>query len=116
MNKVILIGNVGQEPIIKTLDSGDVVAQFSVATSENYVDKDNQPQTKTTWHRIVAWNKTAKIVQDFVKKGSFVGITAKSVSREYDEVIQIPVNKTKTIDHTIKRYVTEFKAYDLKVY
>lgn len=72
-NHVQLIGNVGQEPTITTLESGKKVARFSLATNEYYKDKKGEKQTDTNWHTVVAWGKTAEIVEKYVEKGKEVG-------------------------------------------
>ena len=71
INKVILIGRVGQDPEVRNTDSGKV-ANFSLATSENYKDKSGIKVEQTEWHNIVAWNKTAEFVENYVKKGSLL--------------------------------------------
>ena len=62
-NKVQLIGNLGNDPEIITLESGKKLAKFSLATNENYKDANGDKQIKTDWHNIVAWNKTADIIE-----------------------------------------------------
>lgn len=69
LNKVLLIGNVGGDPEIRTLPSGSKVANFSIATSESYNDKNGQRQTTTEWHRIEIWDGLANVVEQYVKKG-----------------------------------------------
>ena len=76
-NYVQLIGNVGQEPTITNLDNGKKVARFSLATNENYKDSNGVKQTDTNWHTIVAWGKTAEVVEKFISKGKEVGLTGK---------------------------------------
>ena len=94
-NKVQLIGNVGNEPEIKTLESGKKVANFSMATNEFYKDAKGEKQQETQWHNIVAWGKIAEIVEKYVGKGKEVAIEGKLTSRSYE---------TKDGD---KKYVTE---------
>jgi len=70
INKVIIIGNVGNDPEVKRIDNGNAVANFSIATSETWKDKDSgQKQEKTEWHRIVVWGRLAEIIEQYVKKG-----------------------------------------------
>ncbi len=69
LNKVMLIGNVGGDPEIRTLPSGSKVANFSIATSESYTDKSGQRQTQTEWHRIEMWDGLAGIAEQYVRKG-----------------------------------------------
>lgn len=111
MNTVNFIGNVGKEPRITQLPSGDIVANFNIATSETFTNKQGESETKTEWHPIVAWGKTAEAVQKFLHKGSFVRVKAKAINRTYKKEIEVPVSKTKTIKHTIDVYATEYQAY-----
>ena len=94
-NKVQLIGNLGNDPEIITLDSGKKLAKFSLATNEHYKDADGQKQTKTDWHNLVAWNKTAEIIENYVTKGKEIAVEGKLTSRSYE---------TKEGE---KRYITE---------
>ncbi len=83
-NSVRLIGNVGQVPEIKNLENGQKVANFSLATNEVYYDKDGKKVTKTTWHNLVAWGKTAEIIENYVDKGKEVAIEGKLTNRSYE--------------------------------
>ena len=67
VNKVILIGNLGKDPEVKYTPSGTPVAKFTLATNERYKDKDGQWQDRTEWHNIVAWQRTAEIVGEYLK-------------------------------------------------
>jgi len=69
LNKVMLIGNVGSDPEIRTVASGTKVAKFSLATSRQWNDRSGQKQEKTEWHRITAWDRTAELIEQYVKKG-----------------------------------------------
>jgi single-strand DNA-binding protein len=69
LNKVMLIGNVGNEPEIRTTAGGKRVAKFSVATNRQYTDRSGQQQEKTEWHRCTAWDRTAEIIEQYVHKG-----------------------------------------------
>ena len=82
-NHVQLIGNVGQEPTITNLETGKKVARFSLATNEYYKDSKGEKQTDTNWHTIVAWGKSAEIVEKYVEKGKEVGIKGKLKTRTY---------------------------------
>ncbi len=84
-NKVQLIGNVGQEPEVQTLKSGSKVARFSMATNENYRNAKGERVTNTQWHTIVAWNKTAEIIESFVNKGKEIAIEGKLSSRSWED-------------------------------
>ncbi|MCR9065440.1 MAG: single-stranded DNA-binding protein [Cytophagales bacterium] len=77
LNKVLLIGNVGGDPEIRTLPSGAKVANFSLATSESYTDRSGQKQTQTEWHRIEIWEGLANVVEQYVKKGDPLYIEGK---------------------------------------
>ena len=69
LNKVMLIGNVGNEPEIRTVSSGKKVAKLSLATSRQFNDRNGQKQEKTEWHRLTAWDRTAEIIEQYVHKG-----------------------------------------------
>jgi len=84
-NKVQLIGNLGNDPEIITLDSGKKLAKFSLATNEYYKDADGQKQTKTEWHNLVAWNKTAELIENYVTKGKEIAIEGKLTTRTWDD-------------------------------
>jgi len=84
-NKVQLIGNLGQDPEIKTLDSGSKLAKFSLATSESYTNKQGEKITDTQWHNIICWGKTADIVERYVAKGKQVGIEGKLTTRSWED-------------------------------
>lgn len=100
-NHVQLIGNVGQEPTVTNLESGKKVARFNLATNERYTDKDGNKQTETNWHTVVAWGKTAEIVEKYVLKGGEVGISGKLKSRSF------------TMDDGNQRYVIEVEAKEI---
>jgi single-strand DNA-binding protein len=74
VNKVILIGNLGKDPEVKYTPSGTAVAKFSLATNERYKDKNGEWQDRTEWHNIVAWQRTAEIAGEYLKKGRTVYI------------------------------------------
>jgi len=84
-NKVQLIGNLGNSPEITTLESGKKVAKFSLATNETYKNAKGEKVTDTQWHNIVAWNKTAEIIEKYLEKGSQVAIEGKLTSRSWDD-------------------------------
>ena len=77
INKVILIGNLGKDPEVRYLDSGVAVANLSLATSENYKNKDGERVTQTEWHDIVLWRGLAEVAEKYLKKGSSVYIEGK---------------------------------------
>jgi len=84
-NKVQLIGNLGNDPEIITLESGKKLAKFSVATNESYKNNKGERITDTQWHNIVAWGKTAEIVENFVGKGKEVAIEGKLTTRSWED-------------------------------
>lgn len=102
INQVILAGNVGKEPEVKTLDGGIKVATFSLATSTGGYKKQDGTEVpeKTQWHSIVAWRGLAEIAEKYVHKGDKIIIMGTLQYREYEK-------------DGIKRYVTDILAYDL---
>jgi single-strand DNA-binding protein len=84
INKVILVGNVGQDPEMKYMPSGGAVTNVSVATSESWKDKQTgQPQERTEWHRVVFFNRLAEIVGEYVRKGSKIYIEGSLRTRKW---------------------------------
>ena len=83
-NKVQLIGNLGNDPEIITLESGKKLAKFSIATNESYKNAMGEKVTDTQWHNIIAWNKTADIIEKYVTKGNEIAIEGKLTSRSYE--------------------------------
>lgn len=100
-NRVQLIGHVGQEPEIKTLEAGKKVASLSIATNEVYYKDNGDKVEKTEWHRVTAWGKTAEIIEKYVTKGKEVGIEGKLTNRTYDD------------KDGVKRYITEIVANEI---
>jgi single-strand DNA-binding protein len=84
-NRVQLIGNLGQDPEIKTLDSGKKVAHFTLATNGIYKNSEGQKIEETTWHNIVAWNGLADTASKFLKKGKEVAVDGRIVYRSYED-------------------------------
>ena len=97
-NHVQLIGNIGETPKVTSLDSGKKVARFSLATNENYRDNSGVKVQNTQWHQVVAWGKTAEIIEQYAQKGSEIGIQGKLKSHSFKGHDGIP------------RYVTEVHA------
>tara|TARA_B100000902_G_scaffold137256_1_gene135484 strand:- start:22340 stop:22762 length:423 start_codon:yes stop_codon:yes gene_type:complete len=85
VNKVILIGNLGKDPEVKYLDSGVAVANFSLATTENYRNKEGEKVSQTEWHNIVLWRGLAEIAEKWLKKGSSVYIEGKIRTRRWED-------------------------------
>lgn len=100
-NKVQLIGNLGMDPEVKALDGGKKLAKVSIATNETYKNAKGERVTETQWHNLIAWGKTAEIVEKFLKKGSEVAVEGKLINRNY------------TDKEGIKRYVTEIEVSEL---
>ena len=100
-NKVQLIGNLGNDPEIINLESGKTLAKFSIATNESYKNAKGEKVTDTQWHNIVAWGKTAQIVEKFVGKGKEVAIEGKLTTRAWED------------KEGIKRYTTEVVCNEL---
>ena len=87
VNKVILVGNLGRDPEIRTLNSGDRVANLNVATSETWRDKSSgERKEKTEWHRVVIFNENlVKVAENYLKKGSKVYIEGQLATRKYEQ-------------------------------
>jgi len=102
VNKVILIGNLGKDPEVKVTPSGTPVAKFSLATNERYKDKAGQWQDRTEWHNLVAWQRTAEIIGEYVKKGSKIYVEGRLQTSSWDD---------KTTGE--KKYRTEIIVNDL---
>lgn len=100
-NKVQLIGNLGNNPEIVTLESGKKLAKFSIATNESYKNAQGEKVTETQWHNLVAWGKTAEIVEKYLTKGNEVAIEGKLTSRSYEDKAGV------------KKYVTEVVVNEL---
>jgi single-strand DNA-binding protein len=98
VNKVIIIGNLGQNPEVKITPSGQAVANFSVATNKKWTDKAGQKQEKTSWHKIVVWGKQAENCGKYLSKGRSVYIEGELDTRSWDD------------KDGQKRYTTEITA------
>ncbi len=98
VNKVILVGRLGADPELKTLSSGQSVANFNIATSENWVDRDGAKQERTEWHRIVVWGKLAEVCRQHLGKGRQVYVEGKLQTRSWED------------QQGQKRYTTEVTA------
>jgi len=85
VNKVILLGNVGKDPEIRTTPGGTMVASFGLATSERHKDASGNWADKTEWHNVVAFSKLAEIVRDYVKKGSKLYVEGRMVTRNWED-------------------------------
>ena len=98
VNKVILVGRLGQNPEVRYTPSGAAVANFSVATNESWTDKSGQKQERTEWHDIVAWEKLAQICGEYLHKGKMVYVEGSLQTRSWED------------QNGQKRYKTEVKA------
>ena len=103
VNKVVLIGNAGQDPEVRHLDSGVAVANFNLATNESYKDKTGEKVTQTEWHRIVLWRGLAEVAEKYVKKGELLYIEGRLRTRAWDD------------KDGNKRYTTEVFADNMKM-
>jgi len=101
VNKVILLGNLGKDPEVRHLEGGRAVANFSLATTEFFKNKNGERESRTEWHNIVLWSPLAEIAEKYLKKGGQVFIEGKLTSRSYDD------------KEGNKRYVTEVVGQNL---
>jgi single-strand DNA-binding protein len=100
LNKVLLIGHLGQDPEVKYLPSGQAVARFSVATNETWTDKEGNKQEKTEWHKVVFFGNVAEVAGKYLSKGKQVYIEGRIETRQYEQDGQ-------------KKYITEIIGRDL---
>lgn len=100
-NKVQLIGHLGFNPEVKTIQNGTKLAKMRMATSEIYKNNRGEKVTETEWHNIIAWGKTAEIAEQILRKGSEVMVEGKLIHREY------------TDKEGVKRYATEVQVMNL---
>lgn len=85
VNKVIIVGRLGNDPEVKTFPSGQTVAQFNVATSENWTDREGQRQERTEWHRVVVWSKLADVCGKYLSKGRQVYVEGRLQTRSWED-------------------------------
>jgi single-strand DNA-binding protein len=104
VNKVILLGNVGKDPEIRSTPNGVMVANFTLATSDRFQDPQGNWQDRTEWHNLVTFKRTAEIVRDYVKKGSKLYVEGKLQTRSWDDK-----------ESGQKRYKTEIVVFDLSL-
>ncbi len=100
-NSVRLYGNVGQDPEIKSLENGNKLAKFTLATSEKRKDQKGNLTEETTWHHIVAWSPQAELIQKYVTKGDRLSIEGKLTNRSYEG------------KDGSKKYITEIVIHEL---
>jgi len=104
LNQAQIIGHLGKDPEVRYLPGGEAVANFSIATTEKWKDKNTgEPREETEWHRISTFGRLAEIVGDYVKKGSLVFVQGKLKTRKY------------TDGQGVERYSTEIRAETLKM-
>lgn len=96
-NRVQLIGRLGQDPEVKTLESGKKVTNFTMATNETYKGADGNKTEETTWHNIVAWNGLAEISSKYLKKGKEVCIEGRISYRTYTDKNGVPKSVTEIV-------------------
>ncbi|TLU88278.1 MAG: single-stranded DNA-binding protein [Chlorobium sp.] len=104
LNKVMLIGHLGNDPELRTTASGQSVVNFTVATNENFKDSSGNLQERTEWHRIVVWGKLAEICSQYLKKGRQVYLEGRLQTRSWDD--------TKSGE---KKYATEIVCSDMQM-
>jgi len=98
VNKVILVGNLGKDPEVRHLENGTAVANFTIATSESYKDREGNRVDQTEWHNVVVWRKLAEIAENYLKKGSQIYLEGKLRTRSWED------------QQGNKRYTTEVVA------
>ena len=103
INKVMLIGNLGKDPEIRYMPSGDAIANLTLATTENWKDKAGEKQEKTEWHRVSMFGRLAEIAGEYLKKGSSVYIEGKLQTRKWQD------------KEGNDRYTTEIVANEMKM-
>ena len=102
VNKVILIGNLGADPELRTIPSGRSVCEFRIATSESWTGKDGQKQERTEWHRIIAWAKLGELCNQYLSKGRQCYVEGRIQTRSWED------------KEGNKRYTTEIIANDVR--
>ncbi len=99
-NSVQLIGRLGNNPEVRTFDSGRKMASFSLATNESYYNQEGDKVTDTQWHNVVVWGKKADVVENYLKKGSEIAMEGKLINRSYEKDGE-------------KKYITEISMNEL---
>jgi len=97
INKVILIGHLGRDPEVRTIESGTKVARFSLATTETFKDRNGERKEQTEWHNIVCWRNLADIAEQYLNKGKLIYVEGRLRTRSWE-------------DNGIKKYTTEIQA------
>lgn len=99
-NNVQLIGRLGNDPELRTFDSGKKMVSFSMATNDTYYNNKGEKITDTQWHNIVAWGKKADVIDGYLKKGSEIAVQGKLVNRKYEK-------------DGVTKYITEISLSEL---
>ncbi|MBW6482065.1 MAG: single-stranded DNA-binding protein [Vicingaceae bacterium] len=103
INKVILVGNLGKDPEVRYLEGGTAVANFSLATSESYTDKNtNERKTITEWHNVVFWRGLAEVAEKYLKKGNQVYIEGKLRTRKWQDKDGVDRYTTEIVGETMQ--------------
>ena len=97
VNKITLVGRLGADPEVRTLESGAMVAKFGLATSENYRDRSGEWQEQTEWHDVVVWRGLAERAQEYLKKGSLVYLEGKLTHRKWQDKDGNPRKTTEVV-------------------
>ena len=101
VNKVILVGHIGNKPEGRYTVSGTSTANFSLATNESWIDGDKEKKEHTEWHNIVAWNKLADFATEYLQKGQLIYIEGKLQTRIYKDKDEIQHRKTEVVSNVI---------------
>ena len=112
VNKVILVGHIGNKPEGRYTPSGASTASFSLATNESWIDSENEKQERTEWHNIIAWNKLADFVTEYLQKGQLIYIEGRMQTRTYKDKEDIQRRVTEIVSTAITPL--EWKTTDKK--
>ena len=112
VNKVILVGHIGNKPEGRYTPSGASTASFSLATNETWVDSENEKQERTEWHNIIAWNKLADFATEYLQKGQLIYIEGRLQTRTYKDKEEIKRRITEVVATAITPL--EWKTMDKK--
>ena len=112
VNKVILVGHIGNKPEGRYTPSGISTASFSLATNESWIDSENEKQERTEWHNIVAWNKLADFATEYLQKGQLIYIEGRMQTRTYQDKEDIQRRVTEIVSTAITPL--EWKTTDKK--
>lgn len=101
LNKVILVGNLGDDPEVKYTSGGNAVANLSLATNERWTDKSGEKQERTEWHKVVVWGRQAEVAGEYMRKGQLVCVEGSLQTRKWED------------RDGNNRYTTEVKAFNI---